>query len=270
MTYSEAIIQLKAAGIEEPEWDAALLLEHFCKADRSTLSLFPNRDYCSPEFLEAMKKRLGRIPLQYIIGEWPFYRQTYRITPDCLIPRQDTELLVERAIELLPPNAFFMDLCTGSGCIAVSILSERKDTRALATDISSKALDLARFNAERNGVSDRLFLQRSDVKKMEWNGEKPIAILSNPPYIRSADIKTLSPEVRKEPVIALDGGEDGMDFYRSLLGFAERYLETTGFCLFEIGYDEAPLIKQLANTHGLSCKILRDYAGNDRAAELVR
>ena len=274
MTYRQIVDQLTQAGIETPAWDASLLLERFCACDRTTVSLDPDRDYSEPKLESAVRARADRFPLQYLLGEWEFYRQTYEVTPSCLIPRADTEILVERAIRTLPKNAFFADLCTGSGCIAISTLCERPDTTAFAVDLSTDALAVASRNAEKNGVADRLEFFRADVLSEDpaWalTRPRPAAILSNPPYIRSEAWDMLSHEVKQEPRMALDGGADGLSFYRALLRLASEWLAPNGFCLFEIGYDQAEELRRLASENGFSCTILRDYGGNDRVAELRR
>jgi release factor glutamine methyltransferase len=247
-------------------------LHHFFHADLLTVRTQPDREYPdSPAFLQAVEQREKRYPLQYLIGEWYFYRQTYRVTPDCLIPRPDTERLVEEAIRLLPPNAFFADLCAGSGCIAVSILAERPDTHAVAVDKFPATLALAVENAHRNGVADRLIPLCADVLAPDFApSEHPLdAILSNPPYIPSAVIPTLEPELFAEPVAALDGGEDGLIFYRTLLQTQAKRLTTGGFFLFEIGFDQGDALRRYGEKFGFSqCRILQDYGGNDRVVHL--
>ena len=271
MTFREAREELRKAGIESDLRDAALLFEKFCGVPESILLAFPDREYESPALQAALKRRAERFPLQYLIGEWQFFRQRYEVSPACLIPRQDTEVLVEHAIRLLPQGAFFADLCTGSGCIAVSVLAERQDTRAVAVELSEEALALANRNAARNGVEKRFEGVPGDVLHADFlTAEKPAAILSNPPYIPSDVIRTLSPEVRTEPNVALDGGADGLVFYRALLQIAQKWLKADGFCLFEIGFDQGEAIGRLAKSAGFSCKVHRDYGGQDRVAELRR
>lgn len=272
MTYAEICRALAASGIDSPEWDAQLLIEHFCNKDRLYILANPNENLVSEELRQAAEKRCDREPLQYLIGTWPFYRQEYEVSPACLIPRSDTEILVEEAIGRLPQNAFFADLCTGSGCIAVSVLAERGDTHALAVDLSKDALSLAERNAIRNRVSDRLSIKHADILQFptEWieNGPRPQAILSNPPYIRTSVLKELAPEVGFEPQMALDGGEDGLIFYRALLKIAQKWLAPSGFCLFEIGYDQGNELRVLAENMGFSCTIRKDFGGCDRVAIL--
>ncbi len=274
MTYREIVTRLEASGIDTAAWDAELLLEHFCGVGRLQLHAEPETSYTSPALERAVADRAARVPLQYLLGEWQFYRQTYKVTPACLVPRSDTELLVEEAIRRLPRGGFFADLCTGSGCIAISVLAERPDCTALAAELSPDALALAEENAKRNGVLDRLTLKRADVLHLEadfWEGHpRPDAILSNPPYIRTEVLPSLSPEVQSEPQMALDGGTDGLLFYRALTALAEAELPPNGFALFEIGYDQADALRAIAARHGFSCRIRKDLGGCDRLAILQR
>ncbi len=273
MTYREIVAKLQNAGVESAEWDAFLLVERFFRLSREQVLAEPERQLASPELDAAVERRAARTPLQYVLGEWQFYRQTYRVGPGCLIPRADTEILVEEAIRKLPKGTFFADLCTGSGCIAISILCERPDVTAVALDLSDDALAIAAENASRNGVASRLTFRKADLlARDEWNADlpAPAAILSNPPYIRTGDIANLSPEVQTEPRMALDGGADGLVFYRKLLPLAKKWLAPNGFCLFEIGFDQADEIRELAKKYAFICRILRDYGGNDRVALLEK
>ena len=274
MTYRGICAALREAGVDQPERDAELLLEHFCGASLSRVLAEPERQYGGEALCRAVEERCRRVPLQYIIGVWDFYRQTYEVSPDCLIPRQDTEILVEEAVSSLPRGAFFADVCTGSGCIAVSVLAERRDTHALAVELSAPALKLAGRNAERNGVSERFVPMRADALRLSRSDLRqfpsPDAILSNPPYIRTGVLDTLAPEVRREPRMALDGGADGLRFYRALIALAAWWLKPEGFCLFEIGFDQAGELDALAKEGGFSCRILRDLGGCDRVAMLRR
>ena len=217
-----------------------------------------------------MQKREKHVPLQYIIGKWEFYRQIYIVDENCLIPRSDTEILVEKVIELLPPSAFFVDLCTGSGCIAVSILDERKDTTAIMVDKFEKTLELAQKNANLNGVDGRVKAMLFDVLSEENKllGMKFDAIISNPPYIRPEVIEELSEEVKHEPYAALYGGDDGLIFYNKIVKDYSKFLKKDGIMLFEIGYDQADDLNRIANENGFSCEIFKDYGGNDRVALL--
>ncbi len=243
---------LQEAGIENPAHEARLLCEAF-----------------SGEALwEAARRRATHYPLQYILGEWEFWRERYEVSEDCLIPRPDTEHLVEQAIKHLPRGAKFLDLCTGSGCVAISVLASRHDTSAVAVDLFEGTLALAARNAVRNGVGERMETRLCDVLGEPFEGEAVDAILSNPPYIRKDVIPTLSDEVKHEPFAALCGGEDGLDFYRAILQNWRRMLKKEGFFLFEIGYDQAQALCALGAAHGFSATVFRDYGGNDRVVLL--
>ncbi len=225
-------------------------------------------EHFSGEELENAVKRVENgEPLAYVIGEWYFYGLTFSLNSDTLIPRPDTEHAVDHAIKLLPPNARFVDFGTGSGCIAISILDNRPDCTALLCDISQGALDCARKNAESIGVGDRADFLCCDMKKSCLDdGELFDAIISNPPYIRREVIDTLSVEVKHEPLRALDGGEDGLDFYRALFEVQAKHLKENGTFIFEIGYDQGEDMRALAASCGYECEIHRDYGGNDRIA----
>lgn len=268
MRYRELRACLKKAGIENDAAEAAMLLYAFEGVKAFELPLLSDRDFTSEKLLLAIERRLKHEPLQYIIGEWDFYNAHYIVNENCLVPRSDTEILVEKAITLLPQNAHFADLCTGSGCVAVSILANRADTRALAVDLFDKTIELACRNAVLNRVSDRFTPLKADVLLPLPVNEKFDAILSNPPYIRTADIDALSPEVGHEPRVALDGGEDGMIFYRAIVKNCAHLLRENGFFAFEIGADEGAEIEKISLDNGFSCEIHRDFGGNDRVAIL--
>ncbi len=271
MTYREICRRLHAAGVENPSWDTALILEHFCGID-ATCAAIGETNYRAPGLEEAVQRREQHTPLQYILGEWQFFRQTYRVTPACLVPRSDTEILVQEAIKRLPKNAWFADLCTGCGCIAVSVLSERPDTRALGVDKFDNTMSLAVENAHRNGVADRFRGKLCDLMNNTIAVDKPFdAILSNPPYIPTRELQKLAPEVQKEPTAALDGGEDGLSFYRRLMILEKDLLSPDGFMLLEIGYDQAKAVKTMGKEAGFTdIRVIKDYGGNDRVVYLSR
>ena len=215
------------------------------------LSLLRERFPDESSFHEAKARLLNREPLAYILGEWYFYNEVYTVSPACLIPRPETEHLVDELIHRLPQNARFADLCTGSGCIAISTLAARPDLSAVAVDISEEALALANENAVRNGVADRITFRQADILKEDPLADDTFdAIVSNPPYIVSDVIPTLSCEVLAEPHIALDGGKDGLIFYRHLISSYSHHVRPDGFMLFEIGYDQGEALQALA-----PCKI---------------
>ncbi len=263
-------MSLERAGIESPKREAELLAMHFCSVRAFELPMLRGRELSSPALASAVEKRCARYPLQYIIGSWSFMTEEYEVNENCLIPRQDTELLVETAIKMLPRDAVFADLCTGSGCVAVSALAARGDCRCTALELFPETLETAKRNAAKNGVEERFVPVLADVlKKPDERLKKHApfdAVLSNPPYIRKNVVEALSPEVRCEPRAALDGGEDGLDFYRAILENYKSLLKKNGFFAFEIGYDQGEDLKNLAAEHGFSCEILKDLGLCDRVA----
>lgn len=219
---------------------------------------------------EAMLRIEDGEPCAYVLGEWFFYRNIFRLNEACLIPRPDTERIVEKAVSLIPRNGVFADLCTGSGCIAVSVLSERPDLRAFAFDISERALEAAKENAELLGVSDRIEFFCADLLLSDPLGERLFdCIISNPPYIKTSDLSAL-PLLAYEPSIALDGGSDGLTFYRRFIRKYEKNLSLSAPFIFEIGYDQRLDIERLAEENGFSCSVERDWGGNDRVAVLIK
>jgi len=222
--------------------------------------------------LALCEKRLNDgEPLAYILGEWYFWDETYRVTPDVLIPRPDTEHLAEAAIKALGDGGRLLDLCTGSGCVAISTVKHTKNTTGIACDISKAALEIARENAEANGVSDRITFRRLDVLERDALASlgRFKVVTSNPPYIRTDVIPTLE-TVQHEPKQALDGGNDGLVFYRALTAAFDILVDDGGVMLLEIGYDQGEDIKSICRAVGLSCTVRRDYSGNDRVAVVVR
>ena len=272
MTYAEIVSRLSDAGIDDASYEAALLIEKFCGIDRASLLLDRDRELCSDALITAIAERAAHRPLQYIIGEWFFCREVYELSPDCLIPRPDTELLVERAAARLPENAKFIDLGTGSGCISISLLAMRPDLCGTAADISAGAIEVASRNAIRNGVSGRLEFMNIDMLSDElWTSGKVFdAIISNPPYIPSSDLASLDPELSYEPARALDGGEDGLIFYRKIVENARNILAPHGVILFEFALDQSDDIEAIATANGYRYTLYRDIENRPRACLLER
>lgn len=245
--------------------DAAELINALTGKSREWLIL--NRDKeLPPKIADAAKKIAAGTPLQYITGKTYFYGDRYFVSPDVLIPQPDTEHIVEAALGIAAPGKQLLDLCTGSGCIAISIL-KRTLMKAAAVDISAPALEIARKNAELHKVLGRLRLSQQNVLTEDLSELFASAdiITSNPPYINTDVIPTLPPDVRSEPRIALDGGDDGMKFYRRFLSFAP-VMKPDAVMILEIGYDQAARITSLASEAGLRTEIRRDFGGNDRVA----
>ena len=215
---------------------------------------------------QAEQRLAAHEPIAYIVGETVFYDETYKVNPAVLIPRPDTERVVEKVLKYLPRGGRLLDLCCGSGCIAISSLCHSAETTAVLLDISREALDIAKENANLNRVLERCSFICADLfKRPELDGQFDV-IVSNPPYVATEVIETLEEECHKEPYIAFDGGRDGGDFYRLLLAYSPRYLKENGKLIFEIGYDQREMMEILAEQHGFGLEIYKDYGGNDRVA----
>jgi release factor glutamine methyltransferase len=266
--YKNASIRLKEAGVPEYQLDARLLLEYVCGTDYNTLLVHGDRDV-SPEeekkYNELIEKRASRIPLAYIVGYQEFMGLTFDVNENVLVPNQDTETLAEEALRELSDGMRFMDLCTGSGCVALSILNYTNDTSCVMTDISDKAIEVATGNRDRLGFSDRAEIVKTDLFPQD-DDKKFDMIVSNPPYIRTDVIATLPPEVGKgEPYIALDGGQDGLIFYRRIIENAPKWLYTSGWLMMEIGYDQGDAVAGLMKDGGFhEVEVIKDLGGNDR------
>ncbi len=207
---------------------------------------------------DAVQRRLNNEPLQYIIGEWEFFGLRMFCGKGCLIPRPETEMLSEIAIKNLPRGGTLLDLCTGSGCISVAVLNNRPDVKAVAVDISKDALMYAKKNAEYHGVSDRIEFICADIYEYKPNFF-PNIIVSNPPYIKTADMETLSSEVKHEPYIALDGGHDGLEFYKLIAKYyASKFLADGGAVAVEVGYDIGEEVAAIFKSQKFSSTLLRD------------
>lgn len=214
------------------------------------------------------EERLTGKPLEYITKSACFFGLDFYVDERVLVPRADTEVIVEKAIEACRSGAKIADICCGSGCIGLSVLKSVNGATADMFDISEGACGVSRENARRLGLSERANVLRQDVFSPDFlsHGEKYDIIISNPPYIRTEVIKGLSAEVKSEPHIALDGGDDGLAFYRRLIDVCPKALSDGGAIIFEIGYDQAADVTSEAEKRGLGCEIFRDYGGNDRCA----
>lgn len=274
MTYREAIALgekiLNMAQVADAKIDAWLLLEKVCRIDRSFYYLHMEEELSEEQVHEyeiALKKRAERVPLQYIVGETEFMGLRFKVNSNVLIPRQDTETLVEEALKVVEPGMRVLDMCTGSGCIIISILHNASDVTGMAVDISKQALNVAKENAKMNEVA--VLFERSDMFD-NVTGTFDV-IVSNPPYIPTEVIPKLMPEVRDfEPMDALDGKEDGLYFYRRIADECKKYLNPGGRILVEIGYDQGEAVSELFAQAGLSdVKVIKDLAKNDRVVSGV-
>ena len=265
--------RLEAAGIADAAWDAFSLLSHVTGISRLDYSLEPAKHIEEEKegiLAEALAKREARIPLQQITGQAWLMGYPFFVNADVLIPRMDTEVLIEAVLERCGREHFkkdgisVLDLCTGSGCILISLMKEDPAIAGTGSDISEKALLVAEKNAKALQVAPRFI--KSDL--FEHIKGRYDVIVSNPPYIASGVIAGLDPEVKDhEPLLALDGGEDGLDLYRRILKEAGDHLHKGGLLAFEIGYDQGEALRRLFYQHDFTgVEIIKDLAGLDRVA----
>ena len=269
MNYTEAFLmgmqKLKEAEIGEAQLDARLLLEEVCGTDHNTLLCHGDREVSEAEeeqYRKALEQRAVHVPLQHLLGYQDFMGLRFQVNEHVLIPRQDTEILVEEAMRYLHDGMRILDLCTGSGCILLSLLHYSNDCEGVGVDISQEALQVAAQNAELLGIKAD-FLKSDLYEKVTGKFD---FLVSNPPYIERKVIPTLMEEVREyDPYIALDGGEDGLDFYRRIIGGAQDYLKRGGQILMEIGSGQAKAVSELLREAGFKeIDVCRDFAGLDR------
>ena len=240
--------------------EARLLLSYTLNVESSELVRI---DICDKEqfdkFIEYIKRRVSGEPYAYIVGHKEFMKLDFIVNENVLIPREDTEILVLEAIKHKKQN--ILDLCTGSGCIAISLAKYIENSKVDAVDISSKALEVARENAAKNCVQIGFI----ESNLFENVNKRYDMIVSNPPYIRTDIIEKLQDEVKKEPYIALDGGTTGLDFYEKILSEAKKYLNEDGVILFEIGYDQGKSVTKLMEKYNYkNIKVIKDLSDNDR------
>lgn len=271
MTYKTLIDEGKRI-IDSPDGttEAMLLLEYVLHTDRNELLIHPEKEVKNEDadtFMKLAGRRASGEPVQYIIGSAPFYGLEFIVNPSVLIPRFDTEVLVEEVLKAVKEDDKILDLCTGSGCIAVSIKKYKPGAQIYASDISMDAIKIAKGNAEANDT-DITFIH-SDL--LDNVGDGYDIIVSNPPYIKTAVIEGLDDIVKKhEPYIALNGGTDGLDYYRRIVADSRTHLKQGGRLMMEIGYDQGEELKELLKEAGYSnIEIKKDLSGNDRVAMAV-
>lgn len=268
MTIREALrlaaARLEQAGVPDADVDAAYLLASVLKEDTLAMRINGHRELAASQraaFDALCDRRTAREPLQYILGETEFMGLTFHVEPGVLIPRADTEILVEKALAWMKPGARVLDIGTGSGAIAVSLAKLGRQAQVTAVDVSDRALEIARQNAKRNGAAVE-FVKSDCFSALK--GRKYDMIVSNPPYISEDEMRGLMPEVTREPELALFGGADGLDFYRRISREAPEYLNEGGCLLFEIGWLQKDAVSALVKAHIGEPFALRDYGQNWR------
>ena len=269
MTLREALALgkdlLKNANILEYETDAWLLLEGAASCTRNDLFLRGNEPLSEAQetlYKSYLEKRILRIPVQHILGVQCFCGLEFIVSSDVLCPRLDTEVLIEEALKHIRPGSSILDMCTGSGCIVLTLLHFAKNCTGTAADLSEKALAIARQNAKK--LEKECTFIHSDL--FENIDGKYDVIISNPPYIATKEIEALEPEVRiHEPMMALDGKEDGLFFYRKIVSASVNYLNPEGWLIFEIGYDQGEAVSEMMKASGYTeVRVIKDLAGLDR------
>lgn len=270
MTYREAIVLgesiLRKADIVDAKTDSWLLLAMACKIDHTYYYMHIDEEMTEEqarEFEVLIKKRAERVPLQYITGEQEFMGLMFHVNSNVLIPRQDTETLVEEALKVVRPGMKIMDMCTGSGCVLISILKNAHDIEGIGYDISKQAINVAKENAKLNEVP--AVFERSDLFEDVVENDFDV-IVSNPPYIPTDVIATLMPEVAEfEPREALDGKGDGLYFYSKILEQCKNYMKPDGYVMFEIGCKQGDSVSTMMRLAGFSeVHVIKDLARNDR------
>lgn len=261
---------LADAGITDAEYDSFALLEYITGMDRTAYIL--NGSKSVPEDITerydaVIDRRSSHIPLQHITGQAWFYGRSFNVNSDVLVPRQDTEVLVSEALKVINAKDSVLDMCTGSGCIIITLALEKKLGRALGADISEAALKVASGNRKKLGADDVTFVKSNIFSDINVNDDELFdVIVSNPPYIATGEIETLTEEVRiHDPYIALDGLEDGLHFYREITQQSMNYIKSGGWLLYEIGCTQAHDVSDIMSEYGYSnIKVIKDLAGLDR------
>ncbi|MBQ9659023.1 MAG: peptide chain release factor N(5)-glutamine methyltransferase [Clostridia bacterium] len=268
---NKGTIMLKTNGVESPKLKARLLLQHILNKTRQQMIIYDTEQVSKEkekEYIININKLIKGIPLQHITNSQEFMKMNFFVNNDVLIPRADTEILVEEVIKIAKQkkNPIILDLCTGSGAIAVSLAKYIENAIIYAVDISENALKVAQRNAKENNVEQKIKFIKSDMFAEIKQEVKFDIIVSNPPYIRTDVIKQLNKDVQNEPHIALDGGKDGLDFYRKIAKEAYTYMKIDSFLCLEIGYDQKiDVIEIIENEKKYAtayCK--KDLYGNDR------
>ena len=274
--YREAIKSLTEAGCDSPEFDAQQLVS-FCLGMNKTQLLLnsgsPIEEGKLLFFEDCVKRRCNHEPLQYIIGMWDFHRFSFKVGEGVLIPRPETELLVEFAAEKIQKNDFKIvyDLCCGSGCIGLTVAKLFPNIKVISVDLSDKAIEYTTMNKELLGVDNVTIVKADVLDSVAFLGlPRPDIILSNPPYIKTEEIKTLQPELAFEPFMALDGGDDGLVFYRALSEGWFTYINKGGYIAMEIGEEQRKDVLSLFLNKAEKARVIKDASGLDRVVAVKR
>lgn len=273
--YNHTKQKLKNAGIEDSVFEAKVIIKHITGFNNS--QILENYGTELSEFQEnnltaILRQREIRYPLQYILGEWDFYKYKFKVGVGVLIPRSDTEVLVEECAKYLQdkPTPKILDLCAGSGCIGISLAKDFPDSAVVLVEKYPEALRYIDQNVRFNNADNTMVIE-GDIFEGTASTENYDLIVSNPPYIPPNEMEITSPEVKFEPQTALLGGEDGLDFYRAIVKNYKNSLKDGGMLAFEVGINEAPLVKSILKDNGFAkIEIVKDYGGIERVVTAIK
>ena len=266
--YNDCKRQLQAAGIEDYVFESKCIIRHitgYTNAQILTKYTQPLNEFQQNNLTAIIKQRLIRYPLQYIIGKWSFFGREFFVGPGVLIPRSDTETLIDVCLDSIKnnPTARVLDLCAGTGCIGITVKGECPETDVTLVEKFDEALSFTNKNAKYNNIDVKI--EKGDVLKTEGANGLYDLIVSNPPYITDADMKTLQPEVKFEPATALEGGEDGLLFYRHIAKEYKKHLAPNGVMAFEVGANQAEAVCEIMKQNGFKdVQTRKDYCEIDR------
>ena len=268
MTSAEIAEILKNAGIEEASHEALLILEHFSGKSRAYLMADRGFDLDSPEMEQAVARRAERYPLQYIFGRWEFCGFEFLVNEHCLIPRPDTEVIVEAAVRSAKKWSAILDLCTGSGCILAATLKLSGNTRGTAVELYHETADVARKNFAALGLTDVTVIEGDATTDLFPAHVKFDVITANPPYVTADEMLSMEPELSSEPAHALTDGGDGMSILEKIIEIYRHHLSENGVMILEHGFEQGDKVKNIAEENGMTYKKILDYGGNTRGAVL--
>ena len=269
MTVREIEKKLAEHGIEEARFEAMLIAEYLTGRTAAQILADPLAEIEDARLDGMIERRCERYPLQYLLGEWEFCGMTFRVTPDCLIPRPDSEILAEKAAALLPKNGKILDLCTGTGCILAAALKLSENTQGTAVDLFPNVVKIAEENLARLGFDCKVITGDATTDLFDC-GVKFDVITANPPYVTADEMDGLEPELAFEPETALTDGGDGLSIIRKIIEIYKNHLADGGTMLIEHGADQTEAVGNIARENGMTHAVLKDYGGHDRVAVLTK